>query len=151
MSDKREEILVALVTALQTITDFKNVLRKRPTLEEFGTLPDTNFPFVAVAASLPVVEKKIVTPRTALATPVVKHVWKINVGVTCYAIDNVIPDTTMGKFYDLIHKKVYAVPVFHKDVEELVDESDDRQGSVFSPYFAFTMKLGIKYHTHIGI
>ena len=147
----REQILQYWIDKFEAGEDertrsFKEIKRMLPNEAELLEFSGSQLPLLAMTGGLPVPE-----PLTSGRIQSVRRVFlsKLEVEFTCFAMDNVTPDSTLSDLADDIWVTLYANPTCGGLAIEL-DVIPEPVVGIWDPYVIFKMTCNIKYKHTIG-
>ena len=149
LNSKREQIMLAVVAKLNTLTGILKVSRRRPTLEQLTSIANTELPQIAVTAGLPVPNPHFDEQGRLKRRDL--FISELGVEVVFYDMlyDDDSYDATISSFADDLWVALNSDQTWGGLAVETEIEPDS-DITVYDPYLAFRMKLTIKYIHGIG-
>lgn len=139
-NSKREQIIVAVVDELSTVSSVTTVIRKLPTYEDLQSFALTQLPVVAVVAGLPVP----VAHPVGRGFPKDMFLSDLTISLFCYFQDRVNPDTTLSDILDDLWAKLYEDPkkgglAINTTLKPTASQD------FWDPFYAFKLDAVIRY------
>lgn len=145
-NSKREQILEAVVTAIEAVPAIVTVNRLQPTYNDLSSMSGLQLPYVAVVGQMPRPIQKVAKRSSAQAD---KFRSVLAIDIMCYAMANEDPDTLVSDLADDLWTILYADQSWSGlaiGTEVLPETIVGR----WQPYFAFKMTCEIEYIHGIG-
>ena len=138
----REQLIVNVETALNSISSIQTVARKKLGFDELEGIAGSQLPYTAIVAGLPIPEKVKWSAREQ--GRIDQFTSALTLQLTVYGLENVNPDQEISNIADDIWIKLYedytreglALSTLIKPNLEI---------GVFDPYFAFNLEVKIVY------
>jgi len=146
-NSRRELMLIEVVDTIEELSSIREVKRTRIGFNDLGMYSGEQLPLVAVVGKLPKP-----TPKRSGRAPGIsdKFVSDLGVELTCYAMDNVNPDSTVSNLADDLWAKIYSNPTLVTDdysdgLAIQLDVEPEIQVGIWDPYVVFKMNCVYKY------
>lgn len=149
---KRELILSEVVDLIESLDSIMAVKRTRLSFADLGNFTGPQLPLVAVVGSLPDPTPHI-SGRQASGSDM--FISSLSVDLSCYAMDNENPDTTISNLADDLWAKIYSSPRlettdYPRGLVLGVAVKPELKTGIWDPYVVFKMACIYKYVHGIG-
>ena len=145
-NSKREQILEAVVTAIEAAPAIVTVNRLQPTYNDLSSMSGLQLPYVAVVGQMPRPIQKVSKRSSAQAD---RFRSSLGVDIVCYAMANDSPDTLISDLADDLWTILNADQSWGGlaiGTEVLPETIIGR----WQPYFAFKLSCEIEYIHGLG-
>lgn len=149
-NSRREQILLALKTLLESLPSIKKVERRQPTSPaDLKLIAGTQMPFLAMIGGVPQ-PKEHKSSQMPGGVDVVISELKANLFI--YFMDNDSADSTLSDILDDVWTKTWSNQTLGFKFVHGISISPNTEVAVWEPYVAFSIVMTITYnHTTKGI
>jgi len=147
-NSRREQLLLALVAALGTITAIKQVTRVQPTtLDDIRRYSSGQMPLIAVIGGVPQ-PREHMSGRGPGGVDVILSEMRADLFI--YFMDNKTPDSTLSSIMDDIWAKIYEDQTLSLNFCTGITIDPKVEIAAWPPYVAFSLSTVINYHHTTG-